>query len=155
MAVFSTFGHIYSLMKEKTALVVYHSKRGKTASYARDIAMYLWTKGMNVKLMASGDYESSKIEDCDYLFLGCWTSGWFVVHQHPHRVWKEFAHRLPRPLVVQTFLFSTYQFRIGSMFRNMMRHLDLKRPCRHTIASKTGRLTFEDKQEIDRFLNNV
>lgn len=32
------------------ATVVYYSHQGKTAGYAREIAMYLWSKGWNVSL---------------------------------------------------------------------------------------------------------
>lgn len=141
-------------MKGKTALVVYHSKKGKTATYARDIAMFLWSKGMNVKLMATGDYEPAKLEGCDFLFLGCWTSGWFIVHQHPHPIWQDFARQLPQPILQRTLLFSTYRLRTGSMFRNMERLLNLASPCRHTLASKTGRLTESERRTIELFLND-
>ena len=32
------------------AAVLYYSHKGKTAGYAREIAMYLWSKGLNVSL---------------------------------------------------------------------------------------------------------
>ena len=38
--------------KGKRAVVLYYSHKGKTAGYAREIAMYLWSKGLNVSLSA-------------------------------------------------------------------------------------------------------
>lgn len=37
------------------AAVLYYSHKGKTAGYAREIAMYLWSKGLNVSLSSISD----------------------------------------------------------------------------------------------------
>ena len=73
------------------ATVLYYSRRGKTAGYAREIAMYLWSKGLDVSLSSLTDYDPEKLSGTDFLFTGCWTCGWFVIGQHPHRRWKEFS----------------------------------------------------------------
>lgn len=37
------------------AAVLYYSHKGKTAGYAREITMYLWSKGLNVSLSSVSD----------------------------------------------------------------------------------------------------
>ena len=66
---------IKCLMK---ATVLYYSRRGKTAGYAREIAMYLWSKGLDVSLSSLTDYDPEKLSGTDFLFTGCWTCGWFA-----------------------------------------------------------------------------
>ena len=45
------------------ATVVYYSHKGKTAGYAREIAMYLWSKGWNVSLSSLSDFKPERIRD--------------------------------------------------------------------------------------------
>ena len=58
-----------------------YSHKGKTARYAREIAMYLWSKGLSVSLSAVTDYDPARLGEADFLITGCWTCGWFVVGQ--------------------------------------------------------------------------
>ena len=83
------------------AIVLYYSHKGKTARYAREIALYLWSKGLHVSLSSLSDFEPSKIKEADMLITGCWTCGWFVVGQHltssschPKIFVKEFSYFL-------------------------------------------------------------
>ena len=39
------------------ATVLYYSHKGKTAFFAREIAMYLWSKGLHVSLCAISDFD--------------------------------------------------------------------------------------------------
>lgn len=57
------------------ATVLYYSLKGKTAFYAREIAMYLWSKGLDVSLSAITDFDTKKLEQTDLLISGCWTCG--------------------------------------------------------------------------------
>ena len=102
------------------AAVLYYSHKGKTAGYAREITMYLWSKGLNVSLSSVSDAVPEKLSDCDFLVSRCWTCGWFVVGQHPHKRWKAFSRRI-RGLVKaeRTLFFTTYKFRTGSMYTCM------------------------------------
>ena len=108
------------------AAVLYYSHKGKTAGYAREIAMYLWSKGLNVSLSSVSDAVPEKLSDCDFLVSGCWTCGWFVVGQHPHKRWKAFSRRI-RGLVKaeRTLFFTTYKFRTGSMYTCMKRTMGI------------------------------
>ena len=51
------------------AAVLYYSHKGKTAGYAREIAMYLWSKGLNVSLSSISDAVPEKLSDCDFLVI--------------------------------------------------------------------------------------
>lgn len=60
-------------------VVLYYSHKGKTASYVREIAMYLWSKGVSVSLSSISGFGVEKLRQADVLITGCWTCGWFVV----------------------------------------------------------------------------
>lgn len=77
----------------KKAIILYYSHRGKTAAYAREITMYLWSKGLSVSLCSISDAKLEKLREYDYLITGCWTCGWFVIGQHPHNAGRISADR--------------------------------------------------------------
>lgn len=138
------------------ATVLYYSRRGKTASYAREIALYLWSKGLHVSLSPLSDFHADKLENTDLLLTGCWTCGWFIVGQHPHRTWIDLSRKItgmvsPR----QTLFFTTYKIHTGSMFRKMKEVLQIpKKAPSPELKSKTGRLTAKDKELLDLFIKN-
>ncbi len=141
--------------KGKRAVVLYYSHKGKTAGYAREIAMYLWSKGLNVSLSAITDYDPERLNETDYLISGCWTCGWFVVGQHPHERWKTFSREIAgRVPAEHTLLFTTYKIRTGSLFRKMKKVLGIQSKQKVPyLKSKTGFLTDADKKRLDGFIN--
>jgi hypothetical protein len=99
------------------------------------------------------------LADADYLFLGCWTSGLFVVRQHPDEPWLAFVRDMPalptapdaRPKVA---LFTTYQLRTGSQFPKMRAALVGKTAQPQLqLQSRNGALSTTDKQALDRFVS--
>lgn len=136
------------------ATILYQSKKGRTAGWARAMSMYLWSKGVDVSFSALSDYKEEQLKDSDLLLLGCWTSGWFVVNQHPNEIWKEAVKKLPSTLPSNLILFTTYKLYTGSMFRKMKKHLNLSNVKRiETMSSKTGILTNEEKQRLDSYID--
>lgn len=136
--------------------ILYQSKRGRTAGYARAMAMYLWSKGMSVSYSSVADYKPEQLEDCDLLMLGCWTSGWFVLNQYPNKLWVDFAHKLPADLPERLILFTTYKLRTGSMFSSMKKRLNLGSVKRlDTLQSKTGVLGEVEKTILDGYVEEI
>lgn len=137
------------------AIVLYYSHKGKTAAYAREIAMYLWSRGVSVRLSAVSDAVPEDLERCDFLISGCWTCGWFVIGQHPHARWKDFARQIQdRVEASRTLLFTTYRIRTGSVLPRMKRALGIAaRQQVPFLKSRSGRLTPEDKAALDRFIS--
>ena len=137
------------------AIVLYYSHKGKTAAYAREIAMYLWSRGVSVRLSAVSDAVPEDLEGCDFQISGCWTCGWFVIGQHPHTRWKDFARQVQgRVEAPRTLLFTTYRIRTGSMLTRMKRALGIAaRQQVPFLKSRSGRLTPEDKAALDRFIS--
>lgn len=136
--------------------ILYQSKRGRTAGYARAMAMYLWSKGMSVSYSSVADYKPEQLEGCDLLMLGCWTSGWFVLNQHPNSIWVDFARKLPADLPERLILFATYKLRTGSMFARMKKRLSLKSVRRlDTLQSKTGILDDKEKALLDSYIDEI
>lgn len=110
----------YVVANKMKATVLYYSHKRKTAFFAREIAMYLWSKGLNVSLSAISDFDTQKLNETDFLISGCWTCGWFVVGQHPHKKWSACSRKMAgRISPHRTLLFTTYKFRTGSMYRKM------------------------------------
>lgn len=136
------------------AIVLYYSHKGKTAAYAREIAIYLWSRGVSVRLSAVSDAVPEDLERCDFLISGCWTCGWFVIGQHPHARWKDFARQIQdRVEASRTLLFTTYRIRTGSMLTRMKRALGITaRQQIPFLKSRSGRLTPEDKATLDHFI---
>ena len=136
------------------ATILYYSRKGKTAYYAREIAMYLWSKGCDVSLASISDYKRENIEQSDVLILGCWTCGLFIVNQHPHKKWvstvSEFSDILPDKML----LFTTYKFRTGTLFRKMRRAMGIKwKADIPELKSKTGFLTDNDKSILNELID--
>ena len=67
--------HLYKIKFDMKAIVLYYSHKGKTARFAREIAMYLWSKGLHVSLSSLSDFEPARIKETDFLITGCWTCG--------------------------------------------------------------------------------
>lgn len=136
------------------AAVLYYSHKGKTARYAREIAMYLWSKGLSVTLSSLSDFESSRIREVDFLVTGCWTCGWFVVGQHPHKTWCELSEPLSGIVPPErTLFFTTYKIRTGSMFRRMRKVMKISRKKQSAVlSSRTGILTDADKDILNSLI---
>lgn len=138
------------------ATVLYYSHKGKTAGYAREIAMYLWSKGLHVSLSSLSDFHADRIKETDLLLTGCWTCGWFFIGQHPHRKWIELSSQIAGIVSPQqTLLFTTYKIHTGSMFRKMKEVMQIPTMTQFPeLKSKTGRLTDKDKNILDQFIKN-
>ena len=138
----------------KTATIIYHSKRGTTQKFAAEIAFYLRERGVESKVMSVQKFNVKDVEDVDYIFFGCWTSGLFFIMQHPEKEWIEFTKKLPRNNTAKTALFTTYKIRTGSMFRNMKKFLKGKtlESCLN-LQSRDGELSAYNKKLINQFVD--
>jgi flavodoxin len=140
----------------KRAIVVYRSHSGVTRRYGEEIAEFLKTKGVAAQAVSVGDCDMSTLADADYLFLGCWTSGLFVVMQHPDEPWLAFVRNMPRlsgpnPKVA---LFTTYKLLTGSQFPRMRAAIARKIPAPQLeLKSRSGRLSPIDDEALERFIS--
>lgn len=138
------------------ATILYQSRRGRTAAYARAMAMYLWSKGMSVSYSSVADFKPEQLQGCDLLMLGCWTSGWFVIRQHPNKIWVDFAKKLPGQLPPRIILFATYKIHTGSMFDKMKKHLGLQSTkLLDILKSKTGILGYKERDLLDKYVAEI
>jgi flavodoxin len=134
--------------------IIYNSKTGTTRKYAQEIARYLETKGLNTQVSSIQDYEEEVLDNADYVFFGCWTSGLMVALQKPEAVWVDFAAKLPSMPEAVVALFTTYKVLTGSMFRNMYKQLKgrFARPGLE-LKSRDGLLSEENKRALDHFID--
>jgi flavodoxin len=143
----------------KKAVVVYRSHSGVTRRYGEAIAAFLTARSVTAQVVSVGECDMATLADADYLFLGCWTSGLFVVHQHPDEPWLAFVRDMPalptapdaRPKVA---LFTTYQLRTGSQFPKMRAALAGKTTePQLQLQSRNGALSTTDEQALERFIS--
>ncbi|MFN8257015.1 MAG: flavodoxin family protein [Bacteroidales bacterium] len=137
----------------KHICIVYQSKTGTTKRFAKSIAGFFNPAGFNVKVFSveNADYES--IGMADILFLGCWTSGAFIILQKPDKEWKTFACNLKNIDNKRIVLFTTYKIATGSMFRNMKKYLKVsKENDIFYLKSRTGNLDKTNQERLNKIL---
>ncbi|MBN1413675.1 MAG: flavodoxin family protein [Bacteroidales bacterium] len=137
----------------KKALVVHQSKKGHTRKYGEEIGKILNENGLESRVVAAEEFNADLLQDVTHLFLGCWTSGLYLVLQHPDRVWIKFARNLIIPQGMKVGLFTTYKFATGSMFRAMKKHIpNAPEDSIPEWKSKNGLLSESDKEGIVTFI---
>ena len=102
-----------------TAVVVYRSATGTTRRLAEEIGAHLESRGITTTVQSVGDADPASLAGVDLVLLGCWTSGLFVVAQHPDEPWMAFVRELPDLGQARVGLFTTYKLATGSMFAKM------------------------------------
>ncbi|MEI6089950.1 MAG: flavodoxin family protein [bacterium] len=136
----------------KKAIIIYNSKTGNTKHFAGEICKQLKNQNIDAESISIFDYSPENITNSDIVFLGCWTSGWMIIFQHPQKVWKEFAAKLPDLSDKKVALFTTYKVATGSMFNNMKKHIShINMTDIPIIKSKSGELTDAIKAIINKF----
>ncbi len=136
-----------------TAAVVYRSHTGTTRRLAEEIAAHLESRGVTTTTQSVGECDPASLAGVDLVLLGCWTSGLFVIAQHPDEPWLAFVRDLPTLGQARVGLFTTYKLATGSMFARMRAALagkagrvDLE------LKSRDGHLSDAGRHALDRFL---
>ena len=137
----------------KTAAILYHSKTGTTWKYAEEIKNYLESKGISARISPIQAYREDLMNEVDYVFLGCWTSGLMVILQHPEKEWVDFAVKLPATPSAKLVLFTTYKILTGSMFRKMYQQVQdrFSKPSLE-LKARNSVLSAADKEKLDSIL---
>ena len=137
----------------KTAAIVYRSHTGNTRRFAEEIAAYLTSRGLECRVESVGDADLDALATADYVLLGCWTSGLFVILQHPDQPFVDFARAMPAIPSKPVALFTTYQLATGSMFANMRERLGPKvGAIGLELKSRDGHLSAHQREELDAFI---
>ncbi len=103
----------------KKAAVIYRSRTGTTRRLAEEIGTFLASRDVEASVASIGEFDMRTLGTVDYLLLGCWTNGLFIVRQHPDEPWLAFARDLPAVHDARVGLFTTYKLATGSMFAKM------------------------------------
>ncbi len=137
----------------RKAVVVYRSHSGVTRAYGEAIAEHLRGRGLETLVTSVGDASFADLSAADLLFLGCWTTGLFVVMQHPDEPWLAFVRDMPETRKPRVALFTTYKLATGSQFPKMRAALQGKtNPPELELKSRNGQLSDADRQALDRFI---
>jgi flavodoxin len=137
----------------KKAVIIYHSKTGTTKKYGEQIGEYLNNKGIDAQVTSTIMFRDNMLDEADYIFFGCWTSGLFIMLQKPESSWVNFAKKLPGKPDAKVALFTTYKMLTGSMFRNMYKELKGKFAIPALeLKSRSQILTEKNMMDLDRFI---
>ena len=135
------------------AVVVYRSHSGVTRSYGEAIAEHLRGRGLETVVASVGDASYADVAAADFLFLGCWTSGLFVVMQHPDEPWLAFVRDMPESRRPKVALFTTYKLATGTQFPRMRAALAGKTNAPELeLRSRNGGLSDADRAALNRFV---
>ena len=137
----------------RQAAVVYRSRTGTTRRFAEEIGAFLRTLGVESRVESIGECDLAALAEVDYLLLGCWTNGLYVILQHPDGPWVEFARALPPIARPRVGLFTTYRFATGSMFAKMRAKLAGRTPVPGLeLRSRDGRLSDANRRALEAFV---
>lgn len=139
----------------KKAIVVYRSHSGVTRRYGEAIAAFASDIGVAARVVSVGECDMVDLAGADYLLLGCWTSGLFVIAQHPDEPWLAFVRDMPELSAgaPRIGLFTTYKLRTGSQFSKMRAALAGKTAAPVLeLQSRDGSLSAPDRSALERFL---
>ncbi len=135
-----------------TAAVVYRSATGTTRRLAEELGAHLESKGISTSVQSVGECDPASLAGVDLVLLGCWTSGFFVVAQHPDEPWLAFVREMPSLDGARVGLFTTYKLATGSMFARMRAALGVKAGSIDLeLKSRDGHLSDAGRQALDRF----
>ncbi|MCU0505431.1 MAG: flavodoxin domain-containing protein [Chloroflexi bacterium] len=136
-----------------TAAVVYESITGVTERFGEAIGEHLRSRGVEATVISIGDCDPATLDAHDLVLIGCWTSGLFVVGQHPDREWVAFTRMIPTLRHPRVGLFTTYRLATGSMFRRMRRALEpTGAAVTLELKSRDGRLAEGHRADLDAWL---
>jgi flavodoxin len=139
-----------------TAVVVYRSSTGTTRRLAEEIGAYLESRGIDATVRSVGECDPASLAGADFVLLGCWTSGFFVVAQHPDEPWLAFVRDMPALSGAHVGLFTTYKLVTGSMFSRMRAAIGEKASrIDLELKSRDGHLSDVGRQQLDRFLESA
>jgi flavodoxin len=139
-----------------TAAVVYRSATGTTRRLAEEIGAHLAARGVTATVQSVGDADPASLANADIVLLGCWTSGLFVIAQHPDEPWVAFVRDLGDLGHARIGLFTTYKLRTGSMFARMRAALGGEAGrVGLELKSRDGRLSDAGRQALDGFLGTA
>jgi flavodoxin len=138
------------------AAVVYRSHTGTTRRFAEEIGVHLESRGLVTTVQSVGDCDAASLARADFVLLGCWTSGLFVVAQHPDEPWMAFVRELPALGHARVGLFTTYKLATGSMFARMRTALGGKADrIDLELKSRDGHLSDAGRHALERFLGTA
>ena len=137
----------------KRAVIVYRSQTGTTRRLVNEIGAFMATRDIEPQVDSVGECNMETLREADYVLLGCWTSGLFVIGQHPDLPWVEFTRAMPVLSRPRIGLFTTYRLATGSMFAQMRRHLAGHAPAPVLeLKSRNGLLSESNQRAIERFI---
>lgn len=141
-------------LKMKKAIIIYQSKKGTTKKFGEEIGAFLSQNNVGSKVKSVQDFNPDDMATADYVFLGCWTNGMFLMFQHPDKAWAKFAEKLPALDNKKMALFTTYKIATGVMFKAMKKHIKTSDHLPE-LKSRNGGLSEQNKTDLLRIIQVI
>jgi flavodoxin len=130
-------------------LIVYSSKTGKTKKMGEEIATFLKKNDIETSITPVEEIKNKNVNEYNYVFLGCWTSGLMILNQHPNQDWVNSIKNLPEMTDKKIGLFTTYKLATGSMFKKMKKAIpNANGNIRLEMKSRNGLLSVTDQLNL-------
>jgi flavodoxin len=136
----------------KKAVIIYQSRKGTTRKFAEEISVFLRQNNVEPTIASVQDFNQDALSAADYVFLGCWTNGMFLMFQHPDKPWRKFAEKLPDLNNKQVVLFTTYKVATGVMFKAMKKYIRTNKSIPE-LRSRNGGLQEQVKMQLLEIVN--
>jgi flavodoxin len=101
--------------------IIHESYSGTTKQAAKHMGERLIGLGHTCDVLGTYEIQSTELTRYDFLFLGCWTHGLFIIGQHPTKDWKAYIQSIPSLEGKSCAVFTTYKLATGPMLRKMTR----------------------------------
>jgi flavodoxin len=109
------------------ALIVYNSTDSKNRKFAEAIAFKIQRRFDTIEVKDFKDTSHQDIDQCDVLYLGTATKGFWFLGTKPDNAWADFVTGLPAYEGKKTVLFTTYTYTTSGMFHQMKESLHSKK----------------------------
>jgi len=137
----------------KKAIIIHQSKKGTTKKLGEAISAFLSQNNIEAKAISVQDFRQEDLV-ADFVFLGCWTNGMFLMFQHPDKAWAKFAEQLPALDGKKVAMFTTYKVATGVMFKAMKKRIKYNsaNPIPE-LKSRNGALSEQNKTDLMQIIS--
>lgn len=106
--------------------ILYDSRTGTTLKAARAMGQTLEELGHSCQVKLVTQADASAVSEADFIFVGSWVQGFFIILQHPTKNTMDFIEKLGELSGKRAAVFCTYKVAAGSTLGKMAKALERK-----------------------------
>lgn len=125
--------------------IVWSSQTGTTAKAAIRMGEILEEHGHQVRVQSVTQADPAEVSKADFICVGSWVQGLFIIMQHPTEESMRFINRLGDLTGKDAIVFCTYKIAVGGTLRKMASALESKG------ARVVGNFQYKGREPDDKF----